>query len=409
MPSARFALVLPRKRLPIGGAAAAVAAVVLALSTVAFFRVALLPAIGSDLVLRPGLLSLLTVVFGVGRLLADLPAGRLSDRIAPLRALAGSAAGLALASFLLARAHSLAALLAAAAVLGVASAATNTTGMTYFSRARAAVRGKSLAVFSGALLGGQSLGPAVAGVLSGPAGWRTTELVGAAAAAIVAVACVATTRGPERARRHEPVAEPAAAPAIVRSQLLLLYLVAFAVFFALGAMPQTLLPLIGSRDYGLSAGVVGLLLGVGGVCRFAGAALGGVVADRRGRKASLVPALLAMGAGAALLAVFHGPAAWVASVVLLSLGSFGGTVGATILADLGGGLRVGRRLGVFRFAGDAGLIAGPLAAGWLYDGVGTRAAVATVGAVLATAGIACALALRETRHLEAPLVFEPAA
>jgi MFS family permease len=173
-------------------------------------------------------------------------------------------------------------------------------------------------------------------------------------------------------------------------------------------MPQTLLPLIGSRDYGLSASAVGLLLGVGGVCRFAGAAVGGVVADRRSRKASLVPALLAMGAGAGLLAFSGGRAVWVSSVVLLSLGSFGGTVGAAMLADLGGGRRVGRRLGAFRFAGDAGLIAGPLAAGWLYDGVGTPAAVAAVGGLLGACGLACALALHETRHVETTVALEPA-
>lgn len=398
-----------RKRLPLNGARAAVAAVVLVLSTVAFFRVALLPAIGSGLALRPGLLSLVTVAFGAGRLLTDLPAGRFSDRVAPLRALAASAAGLAAASVLVARAHSLAALLAAAAVLGVASAATNTTGMTYFSRAPIAMRGKSLAVFSAALLGGQSLGPAVAGVLSGPVGWRMTEVVGAIAAALVALVCLAAARSPARAAA--PGLEPgrAAAPPIERRQLLLLYGVSFAVFFALGAMPQTLLPLIGSRDYGLGAGAIGLLLGVGGVCRFAGAALGGVVADRRSRKAALVPALLTMGGGAALLALPGGPAVWVASVVLLSLGSFGATVGATMLADLGGGRRVGRRLGMFRFAGDAGLVAGPLAAGWLYDGVGTGAAVATVGGLLAACALVSAVALRETRHVETALVLEAVA
>ncbi|MHB8649610.1 MAG: MFS transporter [Gaiellaceae bacterium] len=386
------------------GAAIAVAGVILVLSTVAFFRVALLPSIGSALALRPGLVSLVTVVFGVGRLLADLPAGRIADRVSPLRALAASAAALGAGSVLLAGARSLGEALAAAAVLGVASSVTNTTGMTYFSRGPAASRGKSLATFSAALLGGQSLGPAVAGLVAGVGGWRTAEAAAAAAAALVAVAALAI---PSSASRDAP-AGVSAQPFARRdgNQLALLYLASFSVFFALGAMPQTLLPLIGSRGYGLSAGAVGLLLGLGGLCRFAGAWIGGVVSDRRSRKAALVPSLLVMAAGAALLELPGGAAVWVSSIVLLSLGSFGVTVAATMLADLGGGVRVGRRLGVFRFAGDLGLVAGPLTAGWLYDTVGTGAAVGSVSGVLGASALAATLGLRETRHLDAVPALE---
>jgi MFS family permease len=71
---------------------------------------------------------------------------------------------LAVGSLLLAEAHSLAVLLAASALLGMASSTTNTTGMTYFSRGSTEHRGKRLAVFSAALLGGQALGPAVSGL-----------------------------------------------------------------------------------------------------------------------------------------------------------------------------------------------------------------------------------------------------
>jgi MFS family permease len=394
-------------RAPLRGPAAAVAGAVLALGTVAFFRVALLPGIGHDLSLRPGLLSLVTVAFGVGRLLTDLPAGRAADRIAPLAAFAVSAAGLAVASVLLALAHSLGALLVAAAVLGIASATTNTTGMAYFSHAPREKRGKSLATFSGALLGGQALGPALAGVISGAAGWRVAEGTGAAVAGFVAIGCVVGGRAAARPRAARATLGAAGDDGrIAAVQLGLLYLVSFAVFFALGAMPQTLLPLIGARGYGLSVGVIGVALGIGGICRFAGAAVGGVVADRVSRKAALVPALLAMGGGAALLEVPGGVAVWLAAVVLLSLGSFGGTVAATVLGDLGGGRRVGRRLGVYRFAGDLGLIAGPLVAGWLYDAVGTGAAVAAVTGVLGGCALVVAVALRETRHGPATVVLE---
>ena len=80
-----------------------------------------------------------------------------------------------------------------------------------------------------------------------------------------------------------------------------------------------------------------------------------------------------------------------------------------MLADHGGGARVGRRLGVFRFAGDFGLIAGPLATGWLYDTLGTRTAVTCVAGLLAAAAVAAAAGLRETRHIDVPVLLDPAA
>jgi MFS family permease len=233
-------------------------------------------------------LSLVTVVFGVGRLLADVPAGRLADRVPPLRVLGWAAVALGAGSLLLGGAHSLALVLVAAAVLGAASSVTNTTGMAFFSRGPVAGRGTSLAVFSAALLGGQALGPGVSGIVSAGAGWRLAEIAAAGAAAAVAVGCLLAV-SPAKPQDPAPGMGAATWPRPPRDQLALLYAVSFAVFFALGAMPQTLLPVIGEQGYGLSVGTVGLLLGLGGLCRFAGAWVGGAVSDRRSRKIALVP------------------------------------------------------------------------------------------------------------------------
>jgi len=80
-------------------------------------------------------------------------------------------------------------------------------------------------------------------------------------------------------------------------------------------------------------------------------------------------------------------------------GLTGAVFGATILADLSGRRGRGRRLGGFRFAGDAGLIAGPLVAGVLFDRYGTGASVAAVASVLLLCAFAAALLLPETLAL----------
>ena len=184
-----------------------------------------------------------------------------------------------------------------------------------------------------------------------------------------------------------------------RLQRFLLYAVPFSVMFALGAMPQTVVPLIGAHGYGLSAGAIGLTLGLGGVCRFVGAAVGGVAADRHSRKGSLLPGLALMSGGIALLAAHGGTPLFVLAVSLMSLGSYGIMVSATMLADLGG-TGMGRRLGTFRFAGDLGLIAGPLVAGTVYDVAGTRASVLLAAAVVAACAVLSGALLPETKHVE---------
>ena len=105
----------------------------IAVSLAAFFRTPLLPDIGRDLGLSAGQLSLITAAFAIGRLALDLPGGRVADRFSASAVCAGAAVALVCGSVALAAAQSLVHALAPAALPAVASAVTNTTGMTAFS------------------------------------------------------------------------------------------------------------------------------------------------------------------------------------------------------------------------------------------------------------------------------------
>lgn len=389
-----------------------VGGVVLAISIGAFFRVPLLPSIGTELSMSAGQLGLITTIFAVGRLVTDIPAGRLADRSAPLRALSIAGLGLGAGSLALATAQTPSWVLGAAFVLGVASAMANTTGMTYFSTAAPArQRGSSMAGFSAALLGGQALGPMFGGVIAGRTGWRfaigCAALIGLSVAVygtfsrrvdrVTAVAAERDRAGELTQLRSGTTRPPADIPA---PQRLLLYLVSFSSFFMLGSMPQTLVPIIGDARFELDVSTIGLALGLGGGCRFVGALIGGRLADRVSRKASLIPGLSLTALGVGVFAVDLGVAGWVAGIVLFSLGSFGGSVAATMLADHSGGNGVGRRLGTYRFVGDLGLISGPALSGLLYEHVSATAAILVIAGLLAFVTLLCAAALHETRWLE---------
>jgi MFS family permease len=265
--------------------------------------------------------------------------------------------------------------------LGVASSLTNTTGMTLFATsAPAERRGAAMAGFSMALMTGQTLGPAVGGLIAGLGGWRAAQAVAAAIGIAVMIVCLTVRAGRERPPETRKQAADGE-PALSRIQAAVLAMVPFAVFFTLGALPQTLLPVIGADDLALSASAIGLALGAGGIIRFGGSALAGAISDRVSRKAALVPSLLMMAGAVALLAAEPTLATWLAAIALLSFASSGIAVAATIIADNVPAGTVGRRLGAFRFTGDVGLLAGPALTGVLYQHSGRPAAM------LVTAGL----------------------
>jgi MFS family permease len=171
--------------------------------------------------------------------------------------------------------------------------------------------------------------------------------------------------------------------------------VPFAVFFTFSALPQTLLPVIGSSELALSTAFIGLALGAGGIARFAGSAVAGAVSDRVSRKAALVPSLLAMAVAVLMLAPPPTLATWLAAIVLLSLASSGIAVAATIIADQVPADTVGRRLGTFRFTGDFGLLAGPAVTGLLYQHSGRSAAMLVTAGVLGGCALAAAVLIAE--------------
>ena len=380
-----------------------VSTAVFTLTAVAFFRVALLPEFGRELSMSTFQLGVLTTVFATGRLAADLPGGHYADRVSARKLFALSAGGVAIGSLVLGSSGVALAVYFAAFLLGMSSATTNATGMTFFSNvAGASHRGISMAVFSAALLGGQAVGPAVAGLVSSAIGWRATMFFGTGAASLMALVLVMSrSRRPSSHTSGETLQAPrhhGRGPSL--GQLLVLQSVSFAVFLTLGSVPQTLVPIIGADELGLGAAAIGLALGAGGLARFVGTIVGGRLSDRLSRKAALVPGLLVQGFGVALLALDPSVVIWLAAIVVMSLASFAVSVAATIVGDITDPTRVGTQLGRFRFVGDLGLIAGPLIVTALFERGGRSVAFLFVAGVLTAAALLSWRFLPETGRAE---------
>lgn len=374
------------------------AACVLLVSSISWIRVPLLPSMGDDLRMSASTLGWVVTAFGLGRLAMDMPAGRLVDRVAPLQLFALAALAMSVASMGMALAQLPVIVILACLLLGAASATSNTTGMaTMAGAATEERRGSAMALYSGSLLVGQAVGPAVGGGLAALAGWRTALGVGAglglllAGAAALSARRTAARRGGVRRR-----AAPAPGPALTGPQHLALFAVGFAVFFTIASMPQVLIPLLGANELGLQAGAIGLALGVGGLARLAGAVGTGMVSDRFSRRAALLPDLALQAIGVAMLALADGVGWWLAALVVMSLGSAGQSVGATMLGDRSDPRELGRILGRYRFAGDIGLVTGPVLVAFAYEHLGPDVAALGTAAVLLAALVAAGIMLPET-------------
>jgi MFS family permease len=355
------------------------------LTVSAFFRPPLLPAIGRDLGMTAIGLGLLGSVFAVGRLAADFPAGKMSDRVRPGPMMSLSAVIVAVGSVVLALTPNAPVAHVAMFLLGVGSTFTLTTAMAHYARAPRLRRGVALSAFAAWLLAGQSFGPAVGGTLGDAVGWRAAVAAAAVIAAVVAIALLFV---------RAPIGEPARPGAQVGSEVrqparrhvfALIYLLP-AVQFALGgALLQTLVPIVADAEMGMGPGAVGAALGLGGVSRFVAALAAGQVTDRVSRKWALVPGQVLQTLGIAIFMFWSNPAAWLASILLVTLGSAGVNVGVTVLADLSEGSALGGRLAAFRFTGDSAFVVAPLLSGWLYQLQGR--AVATLPLLLLSAAV----------------------
>jgi MFS family permease len=125
---------------------------------------------------------------------------------------------------------------------------------------------------------------------------------------------------------------------------------------------------------------VGFLLA--SLTQVVGLSVAGRFVDRTGRRPAMIIGTSVAGAALALLALTSSlPLFLVAMTVLGGGGAFVSTAPGAVVGDIMTG-RGGRVVAVFQMASDAGVITGPLAAGWLADQWSFSAAFAACAVVL---------------------------
>ena len=348
-------------------------------------------------------------VFGFARILLNLPAGILSDRFGRRRLLVSGAAITAVGSILSAVAGDIWQLLAFRFVAGAGSAMFMTSAIILVTDISTPEnRGRMLSLYQGSLLLGVSVGPAVGGLTAELLGLRAPFYLVGALAAVCALWALRQTppmirpegviASGEGAERPSLPAARSLRPLFSNVGFTLVSLVTFSIFFTRTGSRQTVMPLLGNGEFGLSAGALGGIFAMMALINLAAIGPSGAWADRYGRKRVIVPSAF-LGAGAlCLLALTNTTAVFLVGAVVLSLGTgLSGPAPAAYAADVVPAAARGVGMGLYRTYSDIGFVVGPLLLGWIVDLTGDFGwALAFNAALMASGALVFGLFARET-------------
>jgi MFS family permease len=149
----------------------------------------------------------------------------------------------------------------------------------------------------------------------------------------------------------------------------------FAYLWMVAAVFDTLVPLFGQEELGMTTVAIGVLFAVSLFAELTVLYPAGSLADRIGRRPVLIPSMAALALMVAVLG--FAPTAITLLVLMTLLGFASGVAGVppgAMLADVAPGERSGMAVGAFRFAGDLGFVFGPLIAGVSANAFGFTAA-----------------------------------
>jgi MFS family permease len=372
---------------------------------------AVLPDIAKSAALADWQLGIVAGAFGFARMVADIPLGLFLTRnlrralwIGPLVLLTGGlcvTAGGGFATIVLGR-----------LLMGVGQALSMVAGLTAILRFQAGQNlASALAAYELSAMIGMLGGAALIGTLPSHLAWNTAFLLACAPQLIAlgAVPKLLSALPAQPAAAASPL-DARAAPTVVRatpparrpgrpSLTPLVFAAGGLVALTYSTMEQFVVPLRGSREFGLERAGVAQLFMVQQIFDIAALIPTGMVADRQGA-ARVLPGILMLMAAANAMIGFGALPVVVAGCALFGLSMSGWMLPLTLLRQDTQPERIAWRTGLYRVCVDGGIFLGPFLSGvlgmrlaGLLPALSTAALVATALLLLARARSSGTMAL----------------
>ncbi len=266
---------------------------------------------------------------------------------------------------------------------------------------RTETRGRMLALRHMSMRLGFVAGPAVGGVLAATFGLQSVFLLNGVSKIVIVVVVIFMVKEtrPEAARApRAPGQGRGFSLAPFRDRTFLVLAIATAIFAMSNAgVMQSLIPVYAVDVVKVDAATVGFLISIASMVTFLFAFPNGMIADRFGRKWSLVPGMLLIGTASIVLAVGGVYGALVLAVCIKGLGE-AMTMGTTqtYAMDIAPPDRRGAILGLWTMSQSVGATTGPILLAALYHFLFPDAAFYTMAVLLVLGALMVALLARET-------------
>ena len=348
----------------------------------------LLPEIARTNALADWQLGVVAGAFGFARMAAAIPAGWLAGRYlgttlcaAPVLLLAGI--------LLLATSSSFALLVLGRLVLGFAHTLGTVGGLiALLLDDRGPGASMRLNVFEFSAMIGVLGGLGLVGALPGDLGWHASLMVASSPLLLILAAIpMIRRRFPDGAVAQDSAVRPAAAsarPGGMSVTLWTMFLVGIVLALSWSAVSQFLLPLRGTREFGLDRGGVSALLMLAQFVDLVALLPVGRLADRLGRTPVLGVVVVVLGLGTA--AVGLGSLPWfVAGCACFGLGLAGWMLPVGVIREHTRGADLAWRMGLYRVGVDAAMFFGPFVSGLLGE-ENARVFVTAIGALALLVG-----------------------
>lgn len=391
-----------------------------------------LPLYANDFGVGAAMVGMVVSAFGLARLIINLPAGQLSERFGRRNLIVAGTFLTTLGVFMCGVANSFPELVAYRFISGLGSGTFTTAAMVYITDITTSQnRARSMSMFQGSLLLGTSIGPAIGGFTAEMMGFRAPfflaavfnlvslawsigripDIRSAKATGIERSAAGVAAGGsvPAKARGGAPESGGGAGEILRNPNFILVSFVSFGIFLSRAGGRMTIIPLLAHDRLGMSEAEVGLTFTGMALLNLMAVPVAGILADRYGRKAAIVPSTILAGIAHIVIGISSSLMMFAPAAAIEGIGTgIGGPAPAAYAADIAPPQARGLTLGLFRTFSDLAMVTGPVFLGWVAEMTDYTWALSLDASVMLTSSLLFLVLARETLAKPVPAATRPA-